>query len=72
MKTKDLRSFNSKELLDRCEERKRDIFLIKSTAPIEKKEQSARKIREHRKEIARIHTIITEREIDQAIRELSV
>ena len=63
METTELRELNTKELLDRCEELKKEIFTLKSSAAIEKKEKCARAIRGHKKEIARIHTILTEREL---------
>jgi len=71
METTELRKLNSKELLDRCEELKKEIFTLKSTAAIEKKEQCARFVRGHKKEIARIHTILSERELEQEVGELS-
>jgi len=72
METTELRKLNSKELLDRGEELKKEIFMLKSSAAIEKKEKCARAIRGHKKEIARIHTVLRERELDGEVGELSV
>jgi ribosomal protein L29 len=71
MEITELRNLNTKELLDRCEELKRNIFILKSTVAIEKKDKNAREIRGHKKEIARIRTILSECEQKIALGELS-
>ena len=65
MKTTELRKLNSKELLDRCEELKKEVYFLKSTAAVEKKERTSRTIRGHKKDIARICTILRETELEK-------
>lgn len=63
MEQQEFKNMNEKELLDRCEELKGLIFALKSSNVQEKKEQNARAIREHKKEIARIKTMLRQREL---------
>lgn len=64
MEQQELKNMNEKELLNRCEELKGLIYALKSSGVQEKKEQSAKAIREHKKEIARIKTMLRQRELN--------
>lgn len=63
MEQPELKNMNEKELLDRCEELRAIIFTLRSSNAQENKEQTARAIRGHKKEIARIKTILRQREL---------
>ena len=65
MELSELKNKNGKVLLDRCEELKGLIFGLRSAGAQEKKEQTARAIRDYKKEIAQIKTLLRERELSK-------
>ncbi len=70
-KTREIREKSDVDLLARRDELKREIFKLKSLAAVETKDAAFSKVREHKKEIARIETVLREREIEQFFKELS-
>ena len=70
-KTREIREKGDVDLLARKDELKREIFKLKSLAAIDSKDAASSKVRNHKKEIARIETVLREREIEQFFKELS-
>lgn len=69
MKTAELRQLNKKELLDRCEELRGTVFKLRSLASSESKDKTACAVAEHKKEIARILTLVKEKELEANVHE---
>ncbi len=70
-KTREIREKSDVDLLARKEELKRDIFKLKSSHAPENRDAAHAKVRECKKEIARIETVLKEREIEEFFKELS-
>lgn len=64
MTVQDIRNTETQELLDKVEEYKKELFSLRFQAATGQLENTAR-VKEVRKSIARIKTIIRERELDK-------
>ncbi len=70
-KAREIREKSDVDLLARKDELKREIFKLKSLHAPEKRDAAHAKVREYKKDIARIETILTEREIEEFFKQLS-
>ncbi|MGR3951427.1 MAG: 50S ribosomal protein L29 [Chlamydia sp.] len=70
-KTSEIREKDDADLLVRKHELKREIFKLKSSHAPENKDAIHTKVRACKKEVARIETILKEREIEEFFKELS-
>lgn len=69
--TREIREKSNVDLCAQKERLRREIFTLKSTQAPEKKDALHAKVRDCKKEIARIETVLRERQIEEFFTELA-